>query len=224
MLLLLPGVLKADEAALARSWLADAPFVDGRLSAGAAARRVKANQELERGAASLERLNRLVMENLVRHPVYRAGALPVHAAAPLYARYQPGMTYGDHLDDPIMGTGGVMYRSDVAVTVFLSVPEEYDGGELVIRTAFGEQAVKLPAGDAVLYPAGSIHRVNPVTRGERLVAVTWVQSLVRDPARRELLYGLNVARERLLASAPQAEETAQVNAAYLNLIRMWSEL
>jgi PKHD-type hydroxylase len=123
-----------------------------------------------------------------------------------------------------MGAGGVMYRSDVAVTVFLSAPEEYDGGELVIRGAAGEQTVKLPAGDAVLYPAGTIHRVNPVTRGERLVAVTWVQSVVRDPARRELLYGLNLAREKLLASAPGAEETAQVNAAYLNLIRMWSDL
>jgi PKHD-type hydroxylase len=134
------------------------------------------------------------------------------------------MTYGEHLDDPIMGAEGQPYRSDVAVTLFLSSPEEYEGGELSIRTAFGEQAVKLPAGDAVLYPSGSIHRVRPVTRGERLVAVTWVQSLVRDPARRELLHGLNCARERLLRDRPEAEEAAQVNAAYLNLIRMWSEL
>ncbi len=224
MLLPIPGVLKADEAALARSWLADARFVDGRLSAGAAARRVKSNQELEAGAPELERLNRLVMENLARHPVYRAGALPLHAASPSYARYRPGMAYGDHLDDPIMGAGGVMYRSDIAITVFLNAPEEYDGGELVIRTPAADQEVKLPAGDAVLYPATSIHRVNPVTRGERLVAVTWVQSLVRDAARRELLYGLNAAREKLLQSAPEAVETAQVNAAYLNLIRMWSDI
>lgn len=140
MLLPVPGVLKADETALVRAWLAGAYFVD-------------------------ERLNRLVM-----------------------------------------GSDGVMYRSDVAVTVFLNAPEEYDGGELVIRTSAGEQAVKLPAGDAVLYPAGSIHHVNPVTRGERLVAVTWVQSLVRDAARRELLYGLNAAREKLLQSAPEARK------------------
>lgn len=224
MLLPVPGVLKADETALVRAWLAGAHFVDGRLSAGLAARRVKNNQELEAGAPDLERLNRLVMGNLVRHPVYRGGALPLHVASPLYARYRPGMTYGDHLDDPIMGTDGVMYRSDVAVTVFLNAPEEYDGGELVIRTAAGEQVVKSAAGDAVLYPAGSIHHVNPVTRGERLVAVTWVQSLVRDAARRELLYGLNAAREKLLQNAPEAEETAQVNAAYLNLIRMWSDI
>ncbi len=224
MLLIVPGVLKPDELALAREWLAHVRFVDGKASAGAAARRVKRNLEAERGAAELGRLDEMVMGSLSRHPVYRGGALPLHAATPLYIRYAPGMEYGDHLDDPIMGTDGVLYRSDVAVTVFLSAPEAYDGGELVIRGAQGEQRIKLLAGDAVLYPAGTIHHVAPVTRGERLVAVTWVQSAVRDPARRELLYGLNLAREKLLASAPEAEETAQVNAAYMNLIRMWSEL
>jgi PKHD-type hydroxylase len=164
------------------------------------------------------------MGGLVRHPVYRAGALPLHAASPLYVRYRPGMTFGDHLDDPIMGADGVKYRSDLAVTIFLSAPDEYDGGELVIGAHSGRHEVKLAAGDAVLYPAGSIHHVSPVTRGERLVAVTWVQSLVRDAGQRELLYGLNAARESLLQSAPDAVATAQVNAAYLNLIRMWADL
>jgi PKHD-type hydroxylase len=224
MLLPIPGVLKGDELALVRSRLAGANFIDGRLSAGQAARRVKSNQELDPGSADLDQINRQLMENLTRHPVYRAGAMPLHAASPLYARYRQGMRYGDHLDDPVMVADGVMYRSDIAVTVFLSAPEEYDGGELIVRTPYGEQAVKMPAGDAVLYPAGSIHRVEPVTRGERLVAITWVQSMVRDAARRELLYGLNAAREKLLQSAPDAPETALVNAAYLNLIRMWSDL
>jgi PKHD-type hydroxylase len=224
MLLIVPGVLKQDELRLARAWLAQAPFVDGKLSAGAAARRVKQNEERDRSAGDLERLDRLVMGGLTRHPMYRNGALPLHAASPLYSRYRPGMAYGDHLDDPIMGAGSVLYRSDVAVTVFLSAPEEYDGGELVIQLVSGEQQVKGAAGNAALYPASTIHRVSPVTRGERLVAVTWVQSLVRDAARRELLYGLNLAREKLLAGAPEAEETAQVNAAYLNLIRMWSDI
>lgn len=209
---------------LARALLAGAHFVDGRRSAGSAARRVKNNLEAEVDAPNLDRLNALVMGNLTRHPVYRGGALPLHVASPLYVRYQPGMTYGDHLDDPIMGADGVRYRSDIAVTIFLSAPEEYDGGALVIRTPAGEQTVKFAAGDAVLYPAGSIHRVEPVTRGARLVAVTWVHSLVREEARRELLHGLNQAREKLLQSAPDEAETAQVNAAYLNLVRMWADL
>lgn len=224
MLLAAPRVLEGDQVALARSWLAAASFRDGRLSAGAAARRVKNNEELDASGPQLEQLDRLVMESLSRHPAYRSGALPLHAASPVYARYLPGMAYGDHLDDPIMGGNGPRYRSDVAVTLFLSAPGEYDGGELVIRTVFGEQSVKLPAGDAVLYPSGSLHRVKPVTRGERLVAITWVQSLVRDPARRELLYELNSAREALLRKAPGAAETAQVDAAYLNLVRMWSDI
>ena len=224
MLLRLREVLKNDDLMLVHEWLAHANFVDGRLSAGAAAKRVKNNEELDSQAAELERLNNLVMSQLTRHPVYRGGALPLHVASPFYARYQPGMAYGNHLDDPIMGADGVRYRSDIAITIFLNAPEDYGGGELVIQTAFGSQPVKLPAGDGVLYQAGSIHQVNPVTRGERLVVVTWVQSLVRDPARRELLYGLNHAREKLLQNAPDAPETAQVNAAYMNLIRMWSDI
>ena len=224
MLLHLAKVLKTDELMLAREWLAQARFVDGRLSAGMAAKRVKDNEELADSAPELDRLNGLVMAALTRHPDYRGGALPLHIAAPYYARYRPGMSYGEHLDDPIMGSGGMRYRSDIAITVFLNPPQAYDGGELVIQTAFGSQSVKLPAGDAVLYPAGCLHRVNPVTRGERIVAITWAQSLVRDPARRELLYGLNAAREKLLQTAPDATETAQVNAAYLNLIRMWSDI
>ena len=224
MLLHLAKVLKTDELMLAREWLAQARFVDGRLSAGMAAKRVKDNEELADSAPELDRLNGLVMAALTRHPDYRGGALPLHIAAPYYARYRPGMSYGEHLDDPIMGSGGMRYRSDIAITVFLNPPQAYDGGELVIQTAFGSQSVKLPAGDAVLYPAGCLHRVTPVTQGERLVAITWAQSLVRDPARRELLYGLNGAREKLLQTAPDATETAQVSAAYLNLIRMWSDI
>ena len=224
MMLHIPSVLDPNQLDTVRKLLADAKFVDGKLSAGDAARRVKQNQELDKRAQQVDLLNNIVMRNLVQHPVYRGGALPLHVAAPLYARYTPGMTYGDHLDDPIMGTDGMLYRSDIAITVFLNEPEKYDGGELVIRTAFGENQVKLPAGDAVMYPSSSLHRVDPVTRGERLVAVTWVQSLVRDPARRELLFELHQAREKLLKISPEAEETAQVNTAYMNLIRMWGDI
>lgn len=224
MILRLPSVLDPNQLDIARKLLADAKFVDGKLSAGAAAQRVKHNQELDKGAKQTDMLNNLVMGALVQHSVYRAGALPLRVAAPYYARYTPGMAYGDHLDDPIMGSDGVLYRSDIAITVFLNGPEQYDGGELMIRTTFGENPVKLPAGDAILYPSSSLHHVNKVTRGERLVAVTWVQSLVRDPARRELLYELHMAREKLLKISPEAEETAQVSTAYMNLIRMWGDI
>jgi PKHD-type hydroxylase len=171
----------------------------------------------------MRELNNLVMGSLVQHPLYRSTALPLKTATPYYARYVPGMSYGDHVDDPIMGQGEI-YRSDLSVTIFLSDPADYDGGELCIRTPFGEQLVKLPAGDAVLYPSSSIHRVAEVTRGERLVAVSWIQSLVRSPEQRALLHELNQAREKLLRDNPADPETAQVNHAYVNLVRMWSEI
>jgi PKHD-type hydroxylase len=133
------------------------------------------------------------------------------------------MSYGTHVDDPVMGQGE-LYRSDLSVTVFLVNPDSYDGGELCIQTDFGEQQVKLTAGDAVLYPSSSIHRVAEVTRGERLVAVSWIQSLVRAPEQRALLHELNLAREALLQERPDAPETEQVNHSYINLVRMWSEV
>ena len=224
MLLRIPSVLDRAELDVLRLMLASAPFVDGKLSAGLAARRVKNNQEVDRHARELAQLNNLVMGKLVQHPVYRSAALPLRVAAPYYARYTSGMRYGDHVDDPIMGADGALYRSDVSITVFVNDPADYDGGELVIQTAFGEQLVKLPAGDAVMYPSSSLHRVAEVTRGERLVAVTWLQSLVRDPARRELLHKLNSVRERMLASAAESEDTKLINKTYVNLVRMWGEI
>jgi PKHD-type hydroxylase len=204
--------------------LSGARFVDGRLSAGLAARRVKHNEEMDGAARELDQLNQIVMGTLVRHPVFKSAVLPHRVAVPFYARYTPGMEYGDHVDDPVMGPAGGRYRSDVSCTVFLSGPDAYDGGELVINTTFGSRVAKLPAGDAVLYPSSSLHYVAPVTRGERLVAVTWIQSMVRDAARRELLHELNQAREKLLVEHPQAEETARVDHAYVNLVRMWAEV
>ena len=224
MLLRIPSVLDRSELDVVQRMLAGAPFVDGKLSAGQAAKRVKHNQEVDRRARELEQLNNLVMGKLVQHPVYRSGALPLRVAAPYYARYTPGMRYGDHVDDPVMGTDGTLYRSDISITVFLGDPAGYDGGELVINTPFGEQLVKLPAGDAVMYPSSSLHRVAEVTRGERLVAVTWLQSLVRDPARRELLHELNSVRERLLANTPETEDAKLINKTYVNLVRMWGDL
>ena len=223
MLSQIHGVLDQQQLQLVQKLVSGGRFTDGSTSAGMAAKRVKHNEELSLEDARLSELNNLVMGSLVKHPTYRSAAMPLKVAAPYYAHYTAGMSYGEHVDDPVMGQGE-LYRSDVSVTIFLNSPDEYRGGELVIQTAFGEQQVKLPAGDAVLYPSSSIHRVAEVTEGERLVAVSWIQSLVRDPDKRALLHELNQARETLLQEKPDAEETRQVNQSYINLVRMWSEV
>lgn len=228
MLLLIKNVL--GEAALqrVRQLMRQGDFVDGRLSAGKEAKNVKYNQELapqQSGNQALhQQLNHLVMMPLVQHPEYQAAVLPAKVATPFYARYTKGMNYGFHVDDPVMGPMSGRYRSDVSTTLFLNSKQDYEGGELVIRTAYGEQAFKPDAGDAIVYPSSHWHQVAEVTNGERLVAVTWAQSMVKDPQQRELLFELNQARDTLLAKQPQAEETGKVSTAYSNLVRMWSDI
>ena len=224
MLLAIPGVLNAAQLDKIRESLAEARFVDGRLTAGRAAARVKSNEELQPEPQVHQRINRIVMSALGHNADFKSAALPHRMADFILARYQPGMTYGDHVDDPIMGSAGPRFRSDVSMTLFLSPPESYDGGELVIRSAFGDRMVKLAAGDAVVYPSSSVHQVAPVTRGERLVILTWIQSYVRDAAQRELLFELNRAREHLLAQDPDADTTKHVDRSYANLLRMWAEV
>ena len=224
MLTHIKGILDQHQLAAAHKLIAAGKYSDGSSSAGMAAGRVKHNEELTLTQAHMSDLNNLVMNSLVNHPVYRSAALPLRIAAPYYAHYTKGMSYGEHVDDPIMGQGSELYRSDISITIFLNSPDDYDGGELVIQTSFGEQQIKLPAGDAVLYPSSSTHRVAEVSRGERLVAVSWVQSLVQEPERRALLHDMNQARETLLRDKPDAEETRQVNQSYVNLVRMWSDI
>ena len=224
MLLVIPGVLDNQKLSQVRSLLDQGQFIDGRLSAGKTAKRVKHNQELPADARQMEQLNALVMGSLVQHPLYQAAAMPYRVASPYYARYTSGMSYGDHVDDPVMGPPGGQYRSDISTTVFLNGPDEYQGGELVIRTSYGEQSLKPAAGDAVIYPSSSLHHINEITSGVRLVAVTWTQSMLREPDKRELVYQLYQARESLLASQPESEVATQVDHAYVNLMRMWSEL
>ncbi len=223
MIIKIPHLLNADQLQTACKILETGQFVDGKLSAGKEARRVKNNEELSPKSEILEQLNNLVMGALVRNPTYQSAGLPVRVAAPYYARYSAGMSYGEHVDDPVMGMGD-RYRSDLAITIFLSSPDSYEGGELVIRTSMGTQEVKFAAGDGVLYPASSLHQVREVKKGERLVAVTWAQSLVRDPAQRELLYELGQARDHLLETAPGTDATALISKSYVNLLRMWSEV
>lgn len=224
MLLEIPDILDKNKLENIRAMLEKVAFVDGKLTAGSAAQRVKNNQEMQQGSKQAEFLDHLVMSSLAENTAFRSAALPYRVAQPVLARYTPGMRYGDHIDDPVMGTGPHKFRTDVSVTVFLNEPDEYEGGELVINTTFGEKTVKLPAGHAVLYPSTSVHRVAEVTQGERIVTVVWLQSMVRDPAKRELLYQLDQARNTLLKDKPQAEETKQVDRSYVNLVRMWCEV
>jgi len=224
MLVTIPDILDKQRLDFINQVLDKASFVDGTLSAGMAAKRVKNNEELSADDKQMQQLNNLVMGSLVQHDEFKAAAIPLRVAAPYYARYNKGMTYGDHVDDPVMGPPGQQYRSDVSTTVFLNEPDEYEGGELVIQTSFGQQKIKLAAGSAVVYPSSSLHHVAEVTKGTRLVAVTWSQSMIRDPAKRELLYQLNQARESLLQNRPDDFETKQVDVSYVNLFRMWSEL
>lgn len=224
MLLRISGLLNPAQVEKVRQLLAEADFVDGKLSAGFAASRVKHNEEMRQEPERMQLLVRILMASLGHNEQFRFAVLPHRVADPIFARYRPGMTYGDHVDDPIMGSTGLRFRSDVSMTLFLSEPDTYEGGELEMRTSFGDQRVKFPAGDAIVYPSSSLHRVAEVTAGERLVALTWIQSYVRDPAQRELLFELNQAREILLRETPKAEHTALVDRSYANLVRMWSEL
>jgi len=224
MLITIDNVLDEGRLKTVHKLLEKARFVDGKLSAGMAAKRVKNNEEVAQDDEHLQQLNSIVMGSLVSNPDYQSAVLPLRVATPFYARYGRGMTYGDHVDDPVMGPMQQRYRSDVSTTVFLNNPDDYEGGELVINTSFGQQKLKLPAGQAVVYPSSSLHHVAEVISGERMVAVTWAQSMVRDPAKRELLHELNQARESLLKNDSESMETKKVDVSYVNLVRMWADV
>lgn len=224
MLITIDNLLDQKTLKIVREMLDNADFVDGKLSAGKEAKPVKNNEELSLQSPLHQKLNQLVMGSLVQNKKYQTAALPLKLATAFYARYTPGMTYGYHVDDPIMGPMSGRYRTDISTTVFLSDKSEYEGGEIVIKSEFGEHKVKLSAGSAVIYPSRSLHQVSPVTKGVRLVAVTWAQSLVKSNEQRELLYDLSIARDKLIEEMPQSDETGRVSRAYANLLRMWSEV
>lgn len=222
MLIKIPDILDSTQIDAVRSVLHQCDFIDGKLSAGDNARSHKTNEELAASKDQFDALNSVVMTRLVQQPIYLNSALPAKISLPIYARYSSGMSYGRHIDDPVMG-GKSPYRSDVSITVFLSNPDDYDGGELCIETAFGNTEIKLAAGHAVLYPSSSRHCVNPVTRGERLVAIAWVQSMVRSPEQRQILFQLSQARDQL-RSQPESSTYQHIEDSYANLVRMWAEV
>jgi PKHD-type hydroxylase len=229
MMLRIPGVLNTDELSAIRRALASADWTDGRETVGVQGAQVKRNEQLPDAAPLKVELGRVVSAALERSPLFFAAALPLRVLPPRFNRYQGGGTYGFHVDGSVMqvgrgGDGAQHVRSDVSCTVFLSAPEEYAGGELVIADTYGEHAVKLPAGDMVLYPSSSLHQVNPVTRGARLASFFWVQSMVRSEERRRLLFEMDTSIETLRRSGADAAAVLRLTGVYHNLLRGWAEV
>ncbi len=225
MLLRLPQVL--DSAALARATalLQDAPWQDGRVTAGAQARAVKNNQQLPADHPASAELRTLVLDGLQRHPLFFTAALPKKILPPRFNRYSGASNaYGAHIDNAILhDASGLRLRGDLSCTLFLSDPASYDGGELVIDHGFGQERVKLPAGDAVLYPASHVHRVEPVTRGQRLASFFWIESLVREPEQRRLLFELDMNLLELRRQHGESALATALTGHYHNLLRLWSQ-
>jgi PKHD-type hydroxylase len=219
MQIVIGNILSAEEIATVTATLARAPFVDGRATAGFAARLVKDNLQAAGADRSLETIRKLVAERILAHDVFRMAVRPKALSPLLFSRYEPGMHYGSHVDDALMDG----MRTDVAFTLFLCDPASYDGGELTIESAAGEEAFKLEPGALVAYPATSLHRVTDVTRGARLAAVGWARSFIRDPARRELLFDLDSARRQLFAREGKSAEFDRIAKSFANLMRMWVE-
>jgi PKHD-type hydroxylase len=217
MQIVIGNVLSAEEVKLVRAALKRARFIDGRATAGFAARMVKNNLQAEGSLRSLDTIRKLVAERVLGNEVFRLAVRPKALSPLLFSRYEKNMHYGSHVDDALMDG----MRTDVSFTLFLSEPASYDGGELTIESTAGEEAFKLAAGALVAYSATSLHRVSAVTRGVRLGAVT--RSFVRDPAQRELLFDLDTARRRLFAREGKSTEFDLISKSFANLLRMWVE-
>lgn len=226
MILHIPHVLSPAQLGAMRAALdaAGEAWVDGRATAGYQGAPVKHNQQIDERAPLARELGDTILAELERHPLFISAVLPNHVYPPLFNRYGAGMTFGEHVDGAIriVPRHGGKLRTDVSATLFLASPDEYDGGELVIEDTYGTHEVKLPAGDMVVYPATSVHRVAPVTRGVRLASFFWIESLVRDNAQRALLFDLDNAIQRL--NRENADEIARRHlvGCYHNLLRMWS--
>jgi PKHD-type hydroxylase len=219
MQIVISDVISTAEIKTVTDTLERARFVDGRATAGFAARLVKDNRQAEGSDRTLETIRKLVAERILGNEVFRLAVRPKMLSELLFSRYEPGMHYGSHVDDALMDG----MRTDVAFTLFLCDPRSYDGGELTIESAAGEDTFKLDAGSLVAYPATSLHRVTDVTRGARVAAVGWARSFIRDSARRELLFDLDTARRQLFAREGKSAEFDLLSKSFANLMRMWVE-
>jgi PKHD-type hydroxylase len=224
MLLHIPDVLSREQVMQMRAMLDAADWTDGRETVGAQGAQVKRNQQLPDASPLRQQLGQLVLAALAGNPLYHAAALPLRTLSPRFNRYQGGGQYGFHVDGAVMAlSGDAQLRSDVSCTLFLSEPDEYDGGELIVNDTYGEHEVKLPAGDLIVYPSSSLHRVTPVTRGARMASFFWVQSLIRDDSRRRLLFELDASIQRLTQTGADAASLLQLTGVYHNLLRQWAE-
>ena len=225
MLLQIPDILPPGQVAAFRARLDGAPWVDGNATSGHQSAHAKRNEQVREDSAEARELGGLVMEALHTSPLFFSAALPKQVFPPLFNRYREGMTFGNHVDGAIRthAPTRTRIRTDLSCTLFLSDPSEYDGGELLVEDTYGVQRVKLAAGDMVLYPATSLHRVTPVTRGARISSFFWIQSMVRDDARRSTLFDMDMAIVRLTRDAPGNAALVSLTGCYHNLLRMWAE-
>lgn len=226
MLIDIADVFTADEVDEMRTQLLAEPWVDGKVTAGQRSARDKFNRQLNEDSALGVLFGQRILARLSENALFMSAALPKRIYPPLFNRYSVGEAFGFHIDNAIRGIKGVRerVRTDLSATLFLTDPQTYDGGELVIRDTFGERSVKLPAGHLVLYPGTSVHKVNPVTRGERVAAFFWIESLVREDSQRSLLLDMDVAIQRLSAQQADDESLLQLSGVYHNLLRRWSDV
>lgn len=224
MLLHVPEVLSSAQVEQCRMLLEQAPWVDGVATAGFQSAQVKHNEQVDVQSPEARRLGELITAALADHPLFLSAALPARIFPPLFNRYHPGHGFGTHVDNAIRPVPGSRerVRTDLSATLFLANPEDYDGGELVVEDTYGTRAVKLPAGDLVLYPATSLHRVQPVTRGVRLASFFWIQSLVREDAQRTLLFDLDMAIVSLRRRIGEDDALVALTGVYHNLLRRWA--
>jgi PKHD-type hydroxylase len=225
MMLHVPAVLSRDEVAQCRRAIDAAAWVDGRATVGPQGAQVKSNRQLPEGSPVALQWGDVILKALARHPLFVSAALPLRTVPPLFNRYEGGENYGLHIDGAVRALPGgtQLLRTDLSCTLFLCDPDDYDGGELVVMDTYGTHEVKLPAGDLILYPASSLHRVEPVTRGARVCSFFWTQSLVRDDAQRALLFELDTQIQKLRAAQGDTPEALSLTGIYHNLLRMWSQ-
>ncbi|PZP30672.1 MAG: Fe2+-dependent dioxygenase [Roseateles depolymerans] len=225
MLLHIPAVFTKSEVQALRQELDVADWNDGRATVGPQGAQVKRNLQLRADSALAQRLGEVVRQRVQQHPMFFAAALPLRMLPPLFNRYEGGGHYGMHVDGSVMLHSGhpQPLRSDVSSTLFLSEPDEYDGGELIVADTYGEHEVKLPAGDLIVYPASSLHSVQPVTRGARVASFFWTQSMVRDAWRRSMLFELDQSIQKLRARLGDDDDVKSLTHHYHNLLRAWAE-